>query len=156
MPARSFVGESDSAAILATKMSLGVTPEMKFWECVTRVSPQMQIRLLTLWNPQETSPEVQNRGINGPTKRTCVLQKIFLKKYVSGREKLHISLKFTAFNAGLCVFNHSNEQRQHRMNHVAMHHYKQCHLMTRRQIGWAVIPYFVTGDSTYDKYNYGT
>ena len=29
--------------------------------------------------PGQTSPEVQNRGISGPTKRTCVLQK-FLKK----------------------------------------------------------------------------
>ena len=27
---------------------------------------QVQIRL---WNPEETSPEVQNRGISGPTKR---------------------------------------------------------------------------------------
>ena len=27
-----------------------------------------------LWNPGQTSPEVQNRGINGPTKRTCILQ----------------------------------------------------------------------------------
>ena len=32
-----------------------------------------------LWNPGETSPEVKNRGISGPTKRTYVLQK-FLKK----------------------------------------------------------------------------
>ena len=32
-----------------------------------------------LWNPGETSPEVQNRGISGPTKRTYVLQKIILK-----------------------------------------------------------------------------
>ena len=27
-----------------------------------------------LWNPVQTSPEVQNRGISGPTKRTHVLQ----------------------------------------------------------------------------------
>ena len=32
------------------------------------------------WNPGQTSPEVQNRGISGPTKRTYVL-KIFLKKF---------------------------------------------------------------------------
>ena len=31
-----------------------------------------------LWNTGQTSPEVQNRGISGPTKRTYVLQ-IFLK-----------------------------------------------------------------------------
>ena len=29
-----------------------------------------------LWNPGQTSPEVQNRGISGPTKRTYVLQKL--------------------------------------------------------------------------------
>ena len=34
-----------------------------------------------LWNPWQTSPEVQNRGISGPTKRTCVLQKFYLKFY---------------------------------------------------------------------------
>ena len=33
-----------------------------------------------LWNPGQTSPEVQNRGINGPTKRTYVLQKCFKKR----------------------------------------------------------------------------
>ena len=32
-----------------------------------------------LWNPGETSSEVRNRGISGPTKRTHVLQKIFKK-----------------------------------------------------------------------------
>ena len=32
-----------------------------------------------LWNPGQTSPEVRNRGISGPTKRTRVLQK-FKKK----------------------------------------------------------------------------
>ena len=31
-----------------------------------------------LWNSEQTSPEVQNRGISGPTKRTYALQ-IFLK-----------------------------------------------------------------------------
>ena len=34
-----------------------------------------------LW-PLETSPEVQNRGISGPTKRTYVLQLFFLKKSI--------------------------------------------------------------------------
>ena len=32
-----------------------------------------------LWNPEQTSPEVQNRRISGPTKRTDALQ-IFLQK----------------------------------------------------------------------------
>ena len=33
-----------------------------------------------LWNPGQTSPEVQTRVISGPTKRICVLQKNFLRK----------------------------------------------------------------------------
>ena len=33
-----------------------------------------------LWNSEQMSPEVQNRGISGPTKRTCGLQKKFWKK----------------------------------------------------------------------------
>ena len=38
-----------------------------------------------LWNPGETLPEVQNRGISGPTKRSYVLQKLLkiLKKIFS-------------------------------------------------------------------------
>ena len=35
-----------------------------------------------LW-PLETSPEVQNRGISGPTKRTYVLQLFFEKSLFS-------------------------------------------------------------------------
>ena len=34
-------------------------------------------------NPEETSPEVQNRGISGPTKRTHVLQNFFKKKEIN-------------------------------------------------------------------------
>ena len=33
-----------------------------------------------LYNPGQTSPEVQNRGISGPTKKTYIL-KNFFKKY---------------------------------------------------------------------------
>ena len=32
-----------------------------------------------LWNPVQTSPEVQNSGISGPMKKTYVLQIVFLK-----------------------------------------------------------------------------
>ena len=39
-----------------------------------------------LWNPGQTSPEVQNRGASGPTKRTYVLQKF-------KKEKKKITLK---------------------------------------------------------------
>ena len=33
-----------------------------------------------LWNSGQTSPEVQNRGISGLTKRTYVLQKFYMKE----------------------------------------------------------------------------
>ena len=38
----------------------------------------MQIRQnpLLLWNPEETSPEIQNRGTSGPQKDMCVRQKL--------------------------------------------------------------------------------
>ena len=36
--------------------------------------------LLWFWNPRKTSPEVQNRGISKPTKRTYILQEKFWKK----------------------------------------------------------------------------
>ena len=35
---------------------------------------QNSSNLLTLGNPEETSLEVQDRGISGPIKRTCVQQ----------------------------------------------------------------------------------
>ena len=40
-----------------------------------------------LWNPGQTSPEVQNRGISGSTKRTCVLQKNFETKVKNSMKK---------------------------------------------------------------------
>ena len=49
-------------------------------EYVTHRRENMQTRDLSwLWNPGQMSPEVQNRGISGSTKRTCVLQFFFLK-----------------------------------------------------------------------------
>ena len=47
-----------------------------------------------LWNPGQTSPEVQNRGISGPTKRTCVLQKFKKKK-----KKINVVLTATTADA---------------------------------------------------------
>ena len=44
-----------------------------------------------LWNPGQTSPEVQKRGTSGPTKKTDVLQNVFenLKIYVSFHHNFH-------------------------------------------------------------------
>ena len=70
--------EIGSAAMLATKRSAGVTPEVNLRipfsvgneVCKQRDPPW-------LWKLGQMSPEVQNGGISGPTKRTDVLQKNF-------------------------------------------------------------------------------
>ena len=41
-----------------------------------------------LWNPVQMSPEVQNRGISGPTKRTYVLQKLKKKQHTTNHHKI--------------------------------------------------------------------
>ena len=69
MRGHSYVEEISSAAMLTTKRLAGVKPQVNLRERVLR-----QAR-----NPEEMSPEVQNRGIIGPQKWTCVQQK-FLKK----------------------------------------------------------------------------
>ena len=51
---------------------------------------------LWLWNPDEMSPEVRNRGISGPTKRTHVLQK-FKKKHTSERAPPTLALNQSVF-----------------------------------------------------------
>ena len=43
-----------------------------WWSRYIRILPR-------LWNPGKTSLEVQNRDTSGPTKRTHVLEKIYLK-----------------------------------------------------------------------------
>ena len=73
MPGHRYVEELDSAAMLATKRLAGVTPEVNLGEHVTHTTPPSVTRLPTLaFNLDETSPEVQNRGISDPTKRTYV------------------------------------------------------------------------------------
>ena len=53
----------------ATKRSAHVAPEVHLREC-TLYSAKKRIRQnpLWLWNPEETSPEIQNRGTSGPQK----------------------------------------------------------------------------------------
>ena len=72
-----YMDRKGSAAMLTPIQSAGVTPEVNL-----RIT---QVRKHTkdppwFWNPGQTSPEVQNRGISGPTKRTYVLQKLKKKK----------------------------------------------------------------------------
>ena len=63
-----YVDQKGLAAMLSSIQSAGVAPEVNL-----RNPPW-------LWNPGQISPEVQNRGISGPTKRTYVLQNLKKKK----------------------------------------------------------------------------
>ena len=80
MLVRKYVGENGLAAMLTAKKSAGVAPKMNLRillcagdeGCKQEDPPWLE-------NPGYTSPEVQNRGIRGLTKRTDVLQKYFLK-----------------------------------------------------------------------------
>ena len=67
------VEEINSAAMLAAKRSVGVTPEMNLREHVTCMPSPMLIRLPTL--ALKPRGDV-TRDISGPTKRTFVLQKL--------------------------------------------------------------------------------
>ena len=83
MPTHRYMEEKSLAYMLTTKRSAGVTPEVNLREHMTL--HQVWIRLpLWLWNPEEMSPEVQNRGITGPTKRTYVLQHFKKTLHLSG------------------------------------------------------------------------
>ena len=76
-----YVDENDSAAMLPAKELAGVAPEInprnplhEGNEAHRQGNPPL------LWNPEETSTEVQNLGISVPTKRTDVLQENLSKK----------------------------------------------------------------------------
>ena len=69
-----------SAAMLAAKRSAHVTPEVNLRNSLHACESMQARDPPWLWNPGETSPEVQNRGISGQTKRTHVLQKLLYKK----------------------------------------------------------------------------
>ena len=80
MPACRYVEENGSSVMLGTKRSAGVAPEVNLREHVTHIPlPSVNKAAHCGFESQEMSPEVQNRGISGPTKRTYILQKIFLK-----------------------------------------------------------------------------
>ena len=58
---------------------------------IHRIDTTLQVQYSTawLWNPGQTSPEIQNRDISGPTKRTYVLQ-FFLKMYSTANRGFRI------------------------------------------------------------------
>ena len=66
---------------LAVKRSEGVASEVNLRYLLRTGDEACKWRnLLWLWIPRQTSPEVQNRGISDPTKRTYILQKYFFYK----------------------------------------------------------------------------
>ena len=83
-PYHRYMEENSLTAMLATKRSAAVAPEVNLREHLTqKYLCQVQLRLpLWLWNPEETSPKVQNSSISSPIKKTYVLQK-HLKKHNS-------------------------------------------------------------------------
>ena len=56
------------AVMLTVKRLPGVAPDVGFRECTLHLPLQKQIKQnqLWLWNPEDTSPEIQNRGTSGP------------------------------------------------------------------------------------------
>ena len=76
-----YMDQKGLAVMLTSIQSAGVTPEVNLRnllcagkEACKRGNPPW------LWNPGQTSPKVQNRGISAPTKRTYVLQKLKTKQ----------------------------------------------------------------------------
>ena len=78
MPAHRYVEENSPAAMLGIKRSVGVTPEVNLGMCKTPTSPPSMNKVahsgLKLKGDISRSP---NRGISGPTKKTCVFQNYF-------------------------------------------------------------------------------
>ena len=70
--------ENGSAAMLATKRSAGVTPEVNLMSplCAGDEARRSTLAL----KPREDVTRSPKQGISGPTKRTDVLQIFFLKK----------------------------------------------------------------------------
>ena len=66
--------------MVATKSSTGVSPEVNVKECTSCMPlPSVNKATHSFFETQRRPPEVQNRGISGPTKRTDVLQIFFQK-----------------------------------------------------------------------------
>ena len=68
-----YVGQSGSAAMLAVKRLAGVALKVNLRKSMQARKHASESTLAL--KPRADTPEVQNRSISGPTKRTCVLQK---------------------------------------------------------------------------------
>ena len=71
-----YVDQKGSAAMLISIQSAGVTPEVNRRITQTRKHTTEGSILTLKPRADQTSPEVENRGMSGPTKRTHVLQKM--------------------------------------------------------------------------------
>ena len=72
-----------SAAMVATKRSTGVSPEVNVKECTScMLLPSANKAAHSGFETQRRPPEVQNRGISRPTKRIDVLQFFFQKSCI--------------------------------------------------------------------------
>ena len=90
-----YIDRKGSAAILTSIQSVGVTPEVTLR--ITQARKHTKRDPPWLWNPGQMSPEIQNRGISGPTKRTYVLKKnSFFFKKVSGSCTFQLQDQYSA------------------------------------------------------------
>ena len=65
--------ENGSAAMLATKRSTGVTPEVNLRKCITHILPPSMNKAAHSGFETQKS---KNRGISGPTKRTDIFKSL--------------------------------------------------------------------------------
>ena len=72
-----------SAAMLAAKRLAGVAPEVNLRECISHMPPPSPNKAA---HSGFETPEVQNRGISGTTKRTYVFQKLKKKTTTKNSE----------------------------------------------------------------------
>ena len=85
-----------SAAMLAVERTAGVAPEVNLRNLLCAGDETCKQEILSGFEtPGQTSPEVQKRGMSGPTKRTYVLKKNSKKKFDNGigeRRKKSVAL----------------------------------------------------------------
>ena len=77
------------AAMLATKSSAGVTPEVNLKECISHTPPpSVNKAVYSGFETQRRHHQKSKTGISGPTKRTYVLQIFFKKKQQTNKTLL--------------------------------------------------------------------
>ena len=91
-----WVGRASGLPDLTVSGSM-IAPGFESHQCLAGMWKRRLGCLLWLWNPEETSPEVRNRGISGPIKRTHVLQKFKTKKSPATEQKAEC---YTCYTCG--------------------------------------------------------